>query len=256
VARNLQNLPGPLFLALDGAPGTGKTFAVRVVLDRAKVRRVTLSGADLESNEAGRPAALIRRAYLTAATAVATGRPAAVVLDDLDAALGRWDDATTYTVNNQLTCAELMHLADSPTLVDNRTVRRVPIILTCNNLLRLYAPLRRPGRMQVHPWALTPGERLEVIQAIFDGFDPDAVVDLLTEHPRRPVAFFADLRRRVEESGVRAAVRRLDPAEAVRRALAGQLAPAPRSPVTSTQLLALARRLAAEQTTRNHLEGS
>jgi hypothetical protein len=250
----LQNLPGPLFLALDGAPGTGKTFSLLETLKRAKVATVTLSGADLESNEAGRPAALVRRAYLTASAAVAAGKAAAVVLDDLDAALGRWDDATTYTVNNQLICAELMHLADSPTLVDNRTVRRVPVILTCNNLNRLYAPLRRPGRMQVHPWRLTPGERVEVVQGIFHGFDPNAVIELLVACPRCPVAFFADLRRRAEEDGVRAAVQGFDPAEAVRRAVKGQLPPSPRLPVTLAQLLALARRLAAEQKTRNHLE--
>jgi hypothetical protein len=254
VVRNLQNEPGPLFLALDGAPGTGKTFGVLETLTAAQVSRVTLAGADLESNEAGRPAALVRNAYLTASAAIAAGKPAAVVLDDLDAAIGRWDATTTYTVNNQLTYAELMHLADSPTTVGKRTVRRVPIVLTCNNVNRLYQPLRRPGRMQIHSWELDSGEQLEVVQNIFRGLEPGAILDLFATFPNRPLAFFADLRRRADEEGARASVRRLDPAEAVRRAVKGQLA-APRSePLDPEALVELGRRLETEQTTRNHLE--
>ncbi|HEY1192278.1 MAG TPA: AAA family ATPase [Gemmata sp.] len=254
LARNFQNLPGPLMLAIDGPPGVGKTFAVETTLNRAKVMRVILTGADLESGEAGRPADLVRRWYLKAAATIAAGKPAAVVLDDFDAAVGRWDANTTYTVNTQLIYTELMHLADSPTLVEDRKVRRVPIILTCNNIGRLYAPLCRPGRMQIHPWTMTPGERIEIVQGIFYGLDPDAIIDLLTAFPKHPVAFFADLRRRAEEDGVRAAVRRYAPAEAVRQALQGKLEAAPRALLTKPQLIALGRRMEAEMIKRNHLE--
>src|SRR5438045_789531 len=66
VVRNLQGSPGPVFLGIDGAPGSGKTFGVAEILNRARVYRRTLSGADMESPEAGRPAALVRRAYLEA----------------------------------------------------------------------------------------------------------------------------------------------------------------------------------------------
>lgn len=254
LARNYQNLPGPLMLAIDGPPGVGKTFAVETVLRRAKVLRVILSGADLESGEAGRPADLVRRFYLKAASIIATGKPAAVVLDDFDAACGRWDANTTYTVNTQLIYTELMHLADSPTRVEDRDVKRVPIIITCNNIARLYAPLCRPGRLQVHPWTMNQGERIEVVQGIFHGLEPDAILELLTAFPKQPVAFFADLRRRSEEDGMLAAVRRYDPAEAVRQALQGKLEAAPRALLTLPQLLALGRKMETEITKRNHLE--
>src|SRR5688572_25790211 len=96
VIRNLQDLPGPVLLGIDGPPGVGKTFGLAEALRRGRVSRITLCGADLESPEAGRPALRLRRAYLTAALAIAHRRPAALVLEDLDATLGRFDDAT-YT---------------------------------------------------------------------------------------------------------------------------------------------------------------
>jgi hypothetical protein len=228
---------------------------VQQTLQRARVYRISLAGADLESPDAGRPAALLRRAYLQAAAMVAAGKPAAVVLDDLDASLGRWDEATTYTVNHQTTVTELMHLADSPTRVESRTVRRVPVIVTGNHLARLYAPLRRPGRMQIHPWSLTAEEKMEVVQAIFHGIDACAVWDLLRDHIEQPVAFFADLRRRAEEDGVRRAVQGLDAAAAVRLAVKGQFQPGGPERIEPARLLALGRRLVAEQKVRNHLEG-
>jgi ATPase family associated with various cellular activities (AAA) len=255
ILRNLQQLPGPIFLGIDGPSGAGKTFGVTETLRRARVGRLTLSGADLESHEAGRPAALLRRAYVKAAAVIATGRPAVVVLDDLDASLGRWDDATTYTVNHQLTITELMHLADSPTRVDGRTVRRVPVILTGNHLARLYSPLRRPGRMQIHPWDLTPGEKVEVIQGVFRGVDADVVLDLIGQFLDQPIAFFADLRRRAKEDGIRQAVRRLDAAHAVRLAVTGQLPAGRPTRIDPAALVRLGRQLLTEQAVHNHLGG-
>jgi SpoVK/Ycf46/Vps4 family AAA+-type ATPase len=254
VVRNLQGLPGPILLGIDGPSGSGKTFAVTEVLQRAKVFRVTLSGADLESPEAGLPAARLRRAYLTASSAIAVGKPAAVVLDDLDASLGRWDEVTAYTVNNQLTATELMHLADSPTRVDGRGVRRTPVIVTGNHLGRLYLPLRRPGRMQIHTWELTNDEKMETVQGIFHGIDPEVVWDLLGEFIEQPIAFFADLRRRAEEESVRKVVQGHDTAALVRLAVKGQVRTLPPGRLDVSRLIDLGRTLAVEQSVKNHLE--
>ena len=177
-----------------------------------------------------------------------------LVLDDLDASLGRWDDATTYTVNNQLTVTELMHLADCPTTVDGRTVRRAPVIVTGNHLARLYAPLRRPGRMQIHPWNLTREEKVEIVLGIFRGTTADAVLELIGEFINQPVAFFADLRRRAEEEMVQSTVHGLDAADAVRLAVNGQFLANRSGRIDSSRLMDLGRRLLKEQAVRNHLE--
>src|SRR4051812_39364323 len=120
-------------LGVDGPPGVGKTFGIAATLRRARVTRFTLTGADLESPEAGKPAMRVRQAYLAAGTAIAGGRPAVVLIDDVDATLGQFED-TTYTVNTRHAGAELMSLADTPTRVAGRTVRRVPVIVTGNHL--------------------------------------------------------------------------------------------------------------------------
>ena len=62
---------------------------------------VDLSGAELESPNAGAPAARMRAAYLEAGGYAEAGTPAAVLLNDADAAIGSWGELTQYTVNTQ-----------------------------------------------------------------------------------------------------------------------------------------------------------
>ena len=78
---------------------------------------------------------------------------------------------------------------------------------------------------------------------------------LLDIFPDQPVVFFADLRRRAEERGVRAAVRGLNPADAVEQALTGRLPADRRGQFDTKTLIGLGRQVLAEQATRNHLEG-
>lgn len=66
---------------------------------------------------------------------------------------------TQMTVNNQIVVGTLMNLADNPTRVsvgqdwrEADTVNRVPLIVTGNDFSRLYAPLIREGRMEKFYW--------------------------------------------------------------------------------------------------------
>lgn len=134
--------PGtPLLMGIQGPPGEGKTYQVERILEANGIHPVLLSGGELESPNAGAPAARIRAAYLEAGTYITGQRMSVVLLNDADAAIGSWGDMTQYTVNTQNLITELMHLADYPTRVEGKQVRRVPIIMTGNDFTRLYAPL-------------------------------------------------------------------------------------------------------------------
>jgi hypothetical protein len=108
--------------------------------------------------------------------------------------------------------------------------------------------------MQIHTWAPSRKEKVEVVLRIFHGVNAGVVLDLVNEFIDRPVAFFADLRRRAEEEGSRKAVGRLDAADAVRRAVKGQFQARQSGAINASGLIALGRRLVTEQTVRNHLE--
>ena len=196
----------PLMLGVQGPPGEGKTYQTEQVLAAAGIHAVLLSGGELESPDAGMPAAKIRAAYLQAGTLTDQGRPAVLLLNDADAAIGSWGALTQYTVNTQNLVTELMHLADYPTQVEGQSTRRVPIILTGNDFTRLYGPLRRPGRMRIFTWQMDPYERAQAVASIFPAMSQNEAEQLVKQFPDQPIAFWATVRRDADEDAVLKAV--------------------------------------------------
>lgn len=196
----------PLMLGVQGPPGEGKTYQTQQVLAEADIYPVLLSGGELESPDAGMPAAKIRAAYLQAGALLDQGRPAVLLLNDADAAIGSWGALTQYTVNTQNLVTELMHLADYPTQVEGKETRRVPIILTGNDFTRLYAPLRRPGRMRIFTWQMDHHERAQAVGSIFLAVNPHEAEKLVKQFPDQPIAFWATVRRDADEDAVLRAI--------------------------------------------------
>lgn len=186
-----------VILGISGPAGEGKTFNTQKALDAAGVRPFLLSGGQLENADAGRPAELLRETYAAAGDAYSSDPNlggVAVVINDIDTALGSWGDLVQYTVNRQTVFGELMHLCDYPTSVDNKLVRRVPIIITGNDFTGLYGPLVRPGRMVAMSWVPTAEERWGAISAILPFFDSNDVRYLQERYKDQPVSFFSHAR--------------------------------------------------------------
>ena len=98
-----------------------------------------------------------------------SGIMSCLIINDLDAGCGRFRN-TQMTVNNQIVMGTLMNLADHPTRAsvgeswrEDKTLRRVPIIITGNDLSTLYAPLLRDGRMTKFLWQPEREDLLEMM---------------------------------------------------------------------------------------------
>lgn len=183
----------PLVLGIFGRPGDGKSFQLRTHLQRCGVLQVSINAADLESERAGNPGKLVLDTYADAGHRIDEGTPAALVVDDFDTTVGEWAQSTT-TVNHQQVLAQLMHLADSPTRAGDRKLRRVPVVITGNDLSKVYPPLRRPGRLRAFPWMPTETERLEIVTGLLGALlKKEEVERLLGDLTDAPIAFFSDL---------------------------------------------------------------
>jgi len=183
----------PLVLGIFGRPGDGKSFQLRRHLERRGVLPISISAADLESDRAGTPGKLLLDTYENAGHRIDEGTPAALIVDDFDTTVGEWAQSTT-TVNHQQVLAQLMHLADSPTRAGDRKLHRVPVVLTGNDLSKVYPPLRRPGRMRAFPWLPTEVERLEIVTGILGVLVPrEELGFLVSDLADAPIAFFSDL---------------------------------------------------------------
>ncbi|GGM28986.1 AAA family ATPase [Dactylosporangium sucinum] len=193
----------PLILGIFGPPGEGKTFQLRAVLAELRVHSTTINAADLESDRAGQPGKMLLEQYVVAARDIERGVPTVMVINDIDTTVGEWEKHTG-TINHQQLLAQLMHLADSPAHIPRiGPVRRVPVIVTGNDFTKLYAPLRRPGRMKAMAWLPTIDEKHAVLGAMFAGIASEQTIkELAEQYHRMPVAFFAQLK--VEALGLMA----------------------------------------------------
>ena len=73
-----------------GPKGTGKTFQTELSFKKMKVEPIVMSAGELESVVAGQPGYLIRKRYrLAADMSKARGVMSALLINDLDAGLGR-----------------------------------------------------------------------------------------------------------------------------------------------------------------------
>lgn len=215
ITKNYLDLPGvrvPLILGVHGRKGEGKSFQCELVFERMGVEAVHMSAGELESPDAGDPARLIRLRYREAAEVIKVrGKMAVLMINDLDAGAGRFDQGTQYTVNTQLVNGTLMNIADNPTDVqlpgsyDSTPLPRVPIIVTGNDFSTLYAPLIRDGRMEKFFWEPNREDKVGVVEGIFseDGLPRRDIEQLVDTFPNQAIDFFSALRSRVYDEQIR-----------------------------------------------------
>ena len=207
----LGNTRVPVLLGIWGSKGCGKTFNLELACRLLGVHPVVMSAGELEDEWAGEPGRLIRRRYRHAAEIMKTrGKATCLIINDIDAGVG-WFKQTQSTVNTQMVMGTLMNICDHPNSVSNEEddeihayredeyIRRVPIILTGNDLSTLYAPLLRDGRMDKFYWTPTRDDICDMVHAMYRDDDVSrATVERLVEtFPDQPLDFFGAIRSRL-----------------------------------------------------------
>jgi ribulose bisphosphate carboxylase small subunit len=215
ITKNYLDIPGirvPLILGIHGRKGEGKSFQCDLVFEKMGIEVTHISGGELESPDAGDPARLLRLRYRETAELIRVrGKMCAIMINDLDAGAGRFDEGTQYTVNTQLVNATLMNIADNPTNVqlpgsyDETPLHRVPIIVTGNDFSTLYAPLIRDGRMEKFYWEPDRDDKVGIVSGIYsdDGLSPREVEQLVDTFANQSIDFFSALRSRIYDEQIR-----------------------------------------------------
>ncbi len=218
ITKNFLNIPGirvPLILGIHGRKGEGKSFQCELVFEKMGIEVTLISGGELESPDAGDPARLIRLRYRETAELIKVrGKMCVLMINDLDAGAGRFDEGTQYTVNTQLVNATLMNIADNPTDVqlpgsyDSNPLRRVPIIVTGNDFTTLYAPLIRDGRMDKFYWEPDRDDKVGIVEGIFepDGLSRHQVEQFVDTFPNQSIDFYSALRSRIYDEQIRSLI--------------------------------------------------
>jgi len=201
IVRNLipesQNLSVPLILGIHGQTGEGKTFQTQLILKKLRVKEFLISGGQLESHAAGKPANLVGDVYTKAGEYVRKGKRdslAVVLINDIDTGVGNWGEMVQYTVNRQTVFGELMHLVDYPRKVRGKDTQRIPIIITGNDFSKLYKPLIRAGRMVSFQWEATLNEKFVIVSGIFPELSENEIKKFVNDFREQPISFFSHVR--------------------------------------------------------------
>eukprot|EP00899_Mesostigma_viride_P026234 jgi/Mesvir1/6796/Mv08997-RA.1 len=202
----------PLILGIWGGKGQGKSFQTELVFRKMGVEPVILSAGEMESEWAGEPGRLIRDRYLAASDVIKTkGKLSCLMINDLDAGVGRMKNSQ-MTVNNQIVVGTLMALCDCPRVPsmgqawrEGNECERVPIIITGNDLSKLYAPLTRDGRMDKYYWRPTREDTVSIVHQMFmdDSFSREEIGEFVDHFQGQSLDFFGAVRARMYDHSIR-----------------------------------------------------
>lgn len=203
--------PVPPMLALAGPPGSGKTTALKTLCAQLNVHLDVLPSSILGGIYAGQSSITLRDAIKRASQSEAW--MSAILIDDLDMSEARVDDALSNTVSSPLLNSTLMGHADNPfdlkTHDDPSTEKepetlaldRPPVILiTCNDLSKLYGPLRRNMRMVHVEYDPRGQDAVAIVQAMYPKTSPADIKKLVETYPDASIAFFRNLGMAVAKS--------------------------------------------------------
>ncbi len=203
----------PLILGIWGGKGQGKSFQTELIFKKLGVEAVIMSAGELESEVAGQPGKLIRDRYRKASDlSKVRGKLSCLMINDIDAGLGHFDN-TQHTVNNQIVTGTLMNICDNPNRVampgyewrEADHIRRVPIIVTGNDLSTVFAPLLRDGRMEKFYWKPTDEDLTQILLQMYkdDGFGRQDMQVLLKAFPNQSLDFYGAIRSSTYDNQIR-----------------------------------------------------
>ena len=171
-----------LILAITGPFGVGKSVMVMETCQRLGIKVFRLSVTELSSEWEGQPAKTVAQRYYQASkTQAEDGIPCCLVIDDVDLAIGNFSEFSSGTKNTQHLINVIMEIADNPTQVCGHETTRVPIIVTANDLSKVYGAVTRPRRMRAWTYQPTSQETFETGCRIIGDVLTDEQLETLDE---------------------------------------------------------------------------
>ena len=189
--KNYELFKPPLYLAIEGAAGEGKTSQVLATSILHGIIILYASAAQLSGKTEGDSLQRMKRLYDDAVKIRSQGKVVAIVLDDFHMSDASMSDNVERTINSTLLTGYLMNLTEKP------FSEQIPVILTGNDFSSVYAPLLRSGRANMLIWQLTTEEKNTIKKAIlmeFCALKPQEYSTFLSSILKSTVADVAQLK--------------------------------------------------------------
>lgn len=195
-----NNMDVPLFLAIHGKPGEGKTFQTFHICLAHNLKICYFSGAELSGNYERDSILDFEENYKRACNYLDSNEYSVIIVDDFHLSPASTREGVGTTINSQLLTGFLMNLCDK---TKNGQCQRIPIILLGNTFANVYEPLKRDGRMDFFYWESTIEIKkkvvIELLSPYVSRFDRNKLNALVEEYKDMPVSFFTEIKNDIDK---------------------------------------------------------
>lgn len=196
IGNYMNNSPYPLYLAIHGKKGEGKTFQTLRVCSKYQIVMYYISGAQLCGSYEKDSIGDIEENFNEALYKYNSDNEFSVfVIDDFHLSIASTEVGIGRTVNSQILIGYLMNLADKAKASKSL---RIPVILLGNDFNNLYEPLTRDGRMDFYEWNPSTQEKIAIVLAHFDDIvdrrDISGLQSLVQKYSSNPISFFTEVK--------------------------------------------------------------
>lgn len=196
----------PMFLAIYGNPGEGKTFQTLRICRQHGLKICYFSGAELSGNYERDSILDIDDNYKRACNYYYGNEktPCVIIIDDFHLSPASTKAGVGTTVNSQLLTGFLMNLCDKAKVMPNY---RIPIILLGNTFKNVYDPLKRDGRMDFYHWKASRELKEKIILNLFsDCLKKSELKQLqgfIDTYIDQPISFFSEVKNDIEKRTIK-----------------------------------------------------
>lgn len=205
VGNYIENVNVPLFLAIQGYPGEGKTFQTLKICKESGIKTCYISGAELSGNYEKDSILDLEENYIRACNYYNSENTLCVIIiDDFHLSPASTKNGVGTTINSQILTGFLMNLCDK---AKNVKEYRTPIILIGNSFKDVYAPLKRDGRMDFFTWETPLKQKYEIANNLFRELlskkEVVQIKDFVEKYKEQPVSFFTEIKNDIAKERMR-----------------------------------------------------
>lgn len=206
IANYNQTLKMPMFLAVHGSPGEGKTFQTLRICQEHGIKICYFSGSELSGNYERDSILDIDDNYKRACNYYYGDEkmPCVIVIDDFHLSPASTKAGVGTTVNSQLLTGFLMNLCDKARNTPNY---RIPIILLGNTFENVYDPLKRDGRMDFYHWKAPRELKEKIVLNLFSDClkksDLKQLQNFIGTYIDKPISFFSEIKNDIEKRAIK-----------------------------------------------------
>lgn len=193
----------PLFLAIHGNPGEGKTFQTFQICAEYSIKVCYFSGAELSGNYEKDSILDLQENYTRACNYLNDCKFSVIIIDDFHLSPASTKVGVGITINSQLLTGYLMNLCDKAL---NGQIQKIPIILLGNTFINVYEPLKRDGRMDFFYWEspfdIKREVAVELLSPYMSKLDRNKIDEFVEENKDKPVSFFAEVKNDIDKKTI------------------------------------------------------